>query len=149
MLDNSGRSDQMNKKMEHFHNVCRQTGMRITPQRTTIYKALIESKEHPSADMLCRKIRKSFPNISLDTVNRTLITLSKIGAAYVVEGSGDPKRFEGNLNAHQHFKCLKCRKIFDFHHKPFDKISVPAQISKKFTVLRKTVYFEGLCDKCQ
>ncbi len=31
---------------------------------------------------------------ALDTVNRTLLTLRDIGAAFVVEGCGDAKRFE-------------------------------------------------------
>jgi len=69
--------------------------------------------------------------------------------AFSVEGSGDVKRFEANLENHQHFKCIKCKKIIDFHHKPFDSISVPDSIGRKFIVLRKTVYFEGICDSCR
>jgi len=75
--------------------------------------------------------------------------LSEIGIAFVVEGSGDAKRFDGNLKKHQHFKCVKCKRIFDFHHKPFDNVQVPASIRKKFTVLRKTVYLEGICQFCR
>ncbi len=150
MLDNkkTGGSE-LKEQMELFHTKCRQANLRITPQRTTIYKTLIESKDHPSAEMLRRKIRRNFPNISLDTINRTLLTLRDIGAAYILEGSGDPKRFEGNLKTHQHFKCVKCRRIVDFRHKPFDNIKVPPILSKQFTVLRKTVYFEGICDRCR
>jgi Fur family peroxide stress response transcriptional regulator len=136
------------KKMVAFEARCREVGLKVTPQRMAIYKALIESKEHPSADVLYRKVRKVFPNISLDTVNRTLLTLAEVGAAFIVEGSGDVKRFDGCLETHQHFKCVKCRRIVDFHYKPFDNIPVPKSISKKFTVLRKTVYFEGICDLC-
>ena len=150
MLDNKQTSgSELKEQMELFHTRCRKANLRITPQRTTIYKALIESKDHPSAEMLRRKIRRNFPNISLDTINRTLLTLRDIGAAYVLEGSGDPKRFEANLKTHQHFKCVKCRRIIDFRHKPFDNINIPAILSKKFTILRKTVYIEGICDKCQ
>jgi len=99
--------------------------------------------------MLYEKVKTIFPSISLDTVNRTLLTLNEIGVAFVVEGSGDAKRFDGGLNEHQHFKCVKCKRIIDFHHKPFDNIKLPVEISKKFTVLRKTVYLEGLCDLCR
>lgn len=127
----------------------REAGLKVTPQRVAVYKALIKSKEHPSADMLWRKVKKTFPNISLDTVNRTLLTLAEIGVAFIVEGSGDVKRFDGRLENHQHFKCIKCKKIIDFHHKPFDNIPVPKSISKKYTVLKKTVYFEGICNSCR
>jgi len=134
--------------MNAFRVRCLKAGLRVTPQRMAVYKALIESKEHPSADMLWRKVRKAYPNISLDTVNRALLTLAEIGAAFIVEGSGDVKRFDGCLENHQHFKCIKCKKIIDFHHKPFDNIPVPKSIRAKYTVLKKTVYFEGICDLC-
>ena len=151
MLKSSGNrnSGGLKEKMDAFQARCREVGLKVTPQRMGVYKALIESKEHPSADMLYRKVRKIYPNISLDTVNRTLLTLAQVGAAFIVEGSGDVKRFDGCLETHQHFKCVKCRRIVDFHYKPFDNIPVPKSISKKFTVLRKTVYFEGICDLCR
>ena len=149
MLNSSSRnSGQLKEKMDAFRMRCRAAGLKVTPQRMAVYKVLIESKQHPAAEMVFRKVREAIPSISLDTVNRTLLTLSKIGAAFVVEGSGDAKRFDGNLESHQHFKCIKCKRIVDFHHWPFDNIEVPAGIKKKFTVLRKTVYFEGICDCC-
>ena len=142
-------SDKRRETRDEFRARCRKAGLKVTPQRVAVYKALIGSKEHPSADMLWRRVRKTHPNISLDTVNRTLLTLAEIGVAFIVEGSGDVKRFDGRLEAHQHFKCIKCKKIIDFHHKPFDNIPIPKSISKKYTVLKKTVYFEGICDLCR
>jgi Fur family peroxide stress response transcriptional regulator len=114
-----------------------------------VYKALVETSEHPSAETVFHRVRKTLPNISLDTVNRTLLTLSELGAAFVVEGSGDPKRYDGNLKSHQHFKCVKCKRIIDFYHKPFEHICTPGSIARRFAVLRKTVYFEGFCDLCK
>jgi Fur family peroxide stress response transcriptional regulator len=135
--------------MEAFRARCRETGLKVTPQRTAVYRALLETTEHPSAEAVFRQVREVFPSISLDTVNRTLLTLSDIGVAFVVEGSGDAKRFDANLKNHQHFKCLKCRQIIDFHHEPYDQIEVPENLAGRFTVLRKTVYLEGLCDVCR
>ncbi len=144
-----GRKAKLKEKMEAFRRMCREAGLKITPQRMAVYKVLIESKQHPSAEMVFRKVREVIPNISLDTVNRTLLTLAEIGAASTVEGTGDVKRFDGKLETHQHFKCIKCRRIFDFHYKPFDNIPVPKNISRRFTVLKKTVYLEGFCDACR
>ena len=141
--------DKLKEKMDAFQAKCRKAGLKITPQRMAVYKVLIESKQHPSAEVVFRKVREVLPNISLDTVNRTLLTLAEIGAALIVEGSGDVKRFDGKLETHQHFKCVKCKRIFDFHYKPFDNIAVPKSISRKFIVLKKTVYLEGICDSCR
>lgn len=135
-------------KMEAFRARCREAGLKVTPQRMTVYATLLASTDHPSADAVFREVRKIFPSISLDTVNRTLLTLNEIGAAFIVEGSGDAKRFDANLKTHQHFKCVKCRRIIDFRHEPFDQIDVPKDLRDKFTVLRMTVYLEGLCDRC-
>lgn len=139
----------MKSEVETFQKRCWQAGLKVTHQRMAVYKALIEADEHPSAEMVFRRVREVLPTISFDTVNRTLLTLSEIGAAFIVEGSGDVRRFDGNLQDHQHFKCIKCKRIVDFYHKPFDNISIPKRLSRRFTVLRKTVYLEGICDLCK
>lgn len=140
---------EVDEKIRCFTSLCRKIGLRVTPQRIEIYKELIKTDEHPSAEILHGKVKKTFPNISFDTVNRTLLTLNEIGAAFIVEGSGDVRRFDGGLEKHQHFKCTKCKRIVDFHHQPFDDIKVPASIGKRFTVLRKSIYLEGICDLCK
>lgn len=144
----NSKGREVQRKMGDFVSKCRQEGLRITPQRMAVYRALLESKEHPSAEMVFRKVKAVFPSVSLDTVNRTLLTLNEIGLAFIVEGSGDAKRFDANLEDHQHFKCIKCKRIIDFHHKPFDNIEVPKSIGENFIVLRRTVYVEGICDLC-
>jgi len=143
------KNSELNKKMDAFQARCRKAGLKVTPQRMAVYKVLLETKEHPSADMVFQEVRKVFPSISLDTVNRTLLTLSEIGIAFIVEGSGDAKRYDGNLDNHQHFKCVKCKRIIDFYHKSFDNIKVPKSIGGKFTILRKVIYLEGICDLCR
>ncbi len=137
------------EKLEFFRRVCRRQGLKVTPQRTAVYRALVESDAHPSAEIVFERVREVFPNISLDTVNRTLLTLHEVGLALAVEGSGDAKRFDGDTARHQHFKCVRCKRIIDFHHEPFDRISVPKSLAHKFMVLRTTVYVEGLCDRCR
>lgn len=141
-------SAELERKTGWFTELCRKTGLRVTPQRTAIYRELIKTDEHPSAEMLHARVRRIYPNISLDTVNRTLLTLSEIGAAIIVEGSGDARRFDGDVDMHQHFKCIKCKRVVDFCHEPFNNIAVPASIEGRFTVLRKSVYLEGICDLC-
>lgn len=140
---------EIDEKIRRFTALCRKTGLRVTPQRIEIYKQLINTDEHPSAEMLYEKVRKTFPSISFDTVNRTLLTLNDMGAAFIVEGSGNIRRFDGSMEKHQHFKCVKCKRIVDFKHKPFENIKLPANLGKKFKILKKAVYIEGICDLCE
>lgn len=132
-----------------FKKLCHKHGLKITPQRVAVYKELISSQKHPSASMIYRKIKNYFPNISLGTVNSTLLTFAKIGLVKVVGFSGEPKRFDPKLEPHHHFKCIKCGKIIDFYNNAYNTIKVPAEINKKYLVLEKKVHLEGLCDKCR
>jgi Fur family peroxide stress response transcriptional regulator len=136
------------QKIDIFERRCKEKGLRVTPQRLEVYRVLVQMHTHPTAEDVYLKVREQLHNISFDTVNRTLLTLTDIGAAFVVEGTGQPRRFDGGLEDHQHFRCIKCGKIVDFHHAPFDHINVPPELGSEYKILRKTVYFEGLCCDC-
>jgi len=147
ITSNLDNQDSIETKLEAFRIKCKSAGLKVTPQRVAVYKVLAQSCEHPSAEAVCREVHKDMPNVSLDTVNRTLLTLSEIGAAFTVEGTGDAKRYDANLEDHQHFKCLKCKKIIDIFDKDFGVIETPAVLTDTL-IMRKTVYFEGLCSSC-
>jgi Fur family transcriptional regulator, peroxide stress response regulator len=138
-----------NDMMDVFHQLSKGHGLKITPQRTIIYQELLKAKDHPTADDIYKRIVKKIPNISFDTVNRTLLTFSKIGITNVVEGYGQPKRYDPDMEIHHHFRCIQCKNIIDFHNKEFDNITVPEEIDKQFTVISKKVVLEGLCSKCR
>ena len=135
--------------LDRFYQKCKQHSLKITPQRTAVYKTLEASSSHPCADMIHKVLQKEFPNISLDTVNRTLITFSKVNIIDVVEGRGDPRRFDPNLDAHHHFHCLACNKIFDFHDTALDQITPSSDIAKKFIITGKKIVLKGYCDNCR
>lgn len=135
--------------LQKFETICKDFGLNITPQRMAIYQELISSDEHPSAVTIFNKIRKYYPNISLDTVNRTLLTFHEIGLAKLVEGSGDAKRFDPNLDPHHHFRCVKCGQIVDFENPVYDSLDVPDEINSKFVITAKIVHLEGVCDNCR
>lgn len=138
----------MELKLEDFEELCRRSGLRVTPQRMEVYKALMGTDTHPTAEEVYMQVRRQLHNISFDTVNRTLLTLAGIGAAFVVEGTGQPRRFDAGLDDHQHFRCIRCGRIIDFHHAPFNHIDVPAELQRNYKILRKAVYFEGVCPDC-
>ena len=138
-----------NARMDIYYRRSKEHGLKITPQRTAIYQELLKAKDHPSADIIYKRIVKKIPNISFDTVNRTLLTFSKIGIANIVEGYGQPKRYDPDMGIHHHFRCMQCNSIIDFHNKDYDNIAVPEDINRQFKVINKKVVLEGLCDKCR
>ena len=135
-------------KLADFEQCCRRHGLKVTPQRVAVYEALLEMDTHPTADEVHQKVKQQIPHISPDTVNRTLHTLSEIGAAFVVEGTGQPRRYDGGMEDHQHFLCIKCGRVIDFHYEPFNDLQVPDAVKGQFKILRTTVYLEGVCQAC-
>ena len=135
--------------MSEFMQLCHKADLRITPQRTAIYEMLISSDEHPSTNMVYEQIKKQFPNVSLDTVNRTLLTFAEIGLAEVVPTGGGAKRFDAAFKKHHHFLCVKCKKIIDFEFDGVENIKPPKEFGKGHIILRKELYLEGICQECK
>lgn len=136
-------------KREEFIRICKLHGLKITPQRMAIYEEVTGSSGHPSAEIIYRKIKRKYPGISFDTVNRTLLTFSDIGLLQIVEGYGEPKRFDANTQDHHHFRCLRCGSIIDVYHKRYDELEIPAEIETHHKVIRKRVVLEGICKQCR
>ena len=125
-----------------------ENGLKVTPQRTVIYAEFLRSKDHPSADVLYKRVKKALPNISFDTVYRTLLSFSEIGIAHIVEGSGEPKRFDPDTGNHHHFRCTRCGNIYDFRSEFYDNIEIPKELREDFKVYKKRVVLEGICKYC-
>lgn len=137
-----------NDRLSLFIKRCKHHNLKVTPQRIAIYKKLIELKNHPSADAMFQTVRRDFPNISFDTVNRTLLTFAEIGIVDVIEGHGRQRRFDPDMSCHHHFHCVKCKEIIDFNSDEYDNLEIPENIKRKFMVLSKRVVLNGICDKC-
>ena len=135
--------------MRKMEERCREHGLKLTPQRNVIYREICKSGKHPSADMVYQAVKKKLPNISFNTVNRTVMTFAEIGLLNIVEGYGEPKRYDPNIGSHHHFRCVKCNRIVDFHNEGYDHLTVPDDIGKQYSVVNKRVVLEGLCDKCR
>ena len=141
--------DKIEKDLQLFKSKCKEFNLRITPQRPAIYKALKDDCSHPSTDSVFKKIKTIFPNISFDTVHRTLLTFVDIGVVRIAESYTRRKRFDPYIESHHHLSCIKCGKIIDFENKDFDELKIPINIKKNYKVLGKRVVLECICDKCR
>jgi Fur family peroxide stress response transcriptional regulator len=131
-----------------FIETCRTHHLKVTPQRMAIYRELIHSTEHPSVDAMFQTVKKEFPNISYDTVSRTMLTFAETGMVDLVEVYGGAKRFDPNVANHHHLHCVSCGKIFDFHNDQYNNLDIPDDVRQRFRVLSSRVVLKGICDKC-
>ena len=127
---------------------CQIHNLKVTPQRMAIYRELLKSKAHPTVDAMFQTVKKEFPNISYDTISRTLQTFAEFGIADLVEVYGGPKRYDSNLTNHHHLHCVSCGKILDFQNDKYDNLDIPDEVRQRFTVLSSRVVLKGRCEKC-
>jgi Fur family transcriptional regulator, peroxide stress response regulator len=135
--------------MTRLRNKCREHGLRVTHQKVMIYKKLLKSLDHPSPEQIFTRLKRAFPEMSFDTIYRTLSTFDGIGLVNLVEGYGTARRFDPKLEKHHHFRCRKCGTIIDFTSDYYDKIDIPKDISKDCEILKLRVTIEGYCKKCR
>jgi Fur family peroxide stress response transcriptional regulator len=139
----------LNLTMEQFIQRCKENELKITPQRITIFQELSKTQGHPTTEKIYKAVKKRFPGISFDTVNRTLLTFAELAIVNIVEGTGDPKRFDTNPEPHHHFRCIRCDLLEDFTFKGYDNLNIPRDLSRRFKIINKRVVLEGLCEKCK
>ncbi len=142
------QNQDVDHRVPHFIDTCRRHRLKITPQRVAIYRALLQSDLHPTADRMYQTVREEYPSISFDTVNRTLLTFAGLGLVDVVEVFGGPKRFDPNTDDHHHVHCMACGQIIDFANESYTRLEVPAMIARKFKVISKRVVLKGYCLAC-
>jgi len=136
------------EQIDFFTKKCKQHNLKVTPQRVSIYKAIIQSSIHPTTEEIFQFVKNEFNNITFDTVNRTLLTFSQIGLINVIESYKGARRFDPLLEIHHHFHCIKCGKVLDFENKEYDRLKIDKRIQKRFKILNKRVVLSGYCEEC-
>ena len=138
----------MAEQLSDFESSCRNSGLKVTHQRLEIFRELLTSMDHPTADILHQRIRNKLPTVSLDTVYRTLATLADCGLINRVDTSESLARFEAGQVRHHHLICRRCGDIKDFTWPLVDKASLPDDISSWGEINDKRLVAYGVCRKC-
>lgn len=134
--------------MAHFETTCRVHGLKVTHQRLEIYRGLVQSTEHPSAEALHKMLAERMPTLSLDTVYRTLATFEELGLVKRVETMASQARFEAVIEQHHHFFCDQCGQLVDFHWHSFDSMGLPEALQGIGKIRDKNVVVHGVCKQC-
>ncbi len=137
------------KERKRFEADCRRAGLRLTPQRREIYRELAEAADHPSAEVLHGRLRERIPNLSLDTVYRTLGTFARTGLIHRVETGESQARFEVIHRRHHHLICRQCLEITDFQWPSLDEISIPAELRRWGEIDSRNLVVYGICRRCR
>ncbi len=93
---------------------------RNTRQREVILAELCKLTSHPTAVGLHEIVKLRLPKISLGTVYRNLELLRKMGAVRKLQFSEAEARFDGNVEPHDHVRCIRCGRVDDVHGSPLE-----------------------------
>jgi len=134
------------KRLERLQNACRDSGLRMTHQRMEVFREVAQTSEHPDAEIIFRRVRERMPNISHDTVYRTLASLEEMGLVNRVDPVCSRARYDANSEVHHHFVCVACGAIIDVYIQ--EKIPLPEGIDNLGSAESVHIQIRGICHQC-
>jgi Fur family transcriptional regulator, stress-responsive regulator len=132
---------------EELTQVFRERGLKVTPQRQCIFRALHGSEVHPTAEWVHAAVIREMPTVSLRTVYQTLHDLAAMGEIQQIDLGTGAIRFDPTVVAHHHLVCEGCGKVRDLYA-DFGSVQVPEGDEAGFTITGAEVVFRGRCDAC-
>ncbi len=136
-------------RMSEFARRCKQSGLATTHQRTVIYRVLVESRDHPSPELVYERVAREIPEISRATVYKNIHTFIEAGMLREVSELHQTNRLDANLERHHHLICTRCRKVVDFQDDQLDSIRASKTEPDGFQVTEYRVEARGLCPACK
>lgn len=123
--------------------------MKYSKQRDLILDYIVNSSEHPTAEMVYKHVKKTIPNISLGTVYRNLKVLCENNMIRKIVDVNKIDRFDNVKNNHCHLQCLKCHKLIDIDEHLSNEASALIQTTTKHDIVSHQMMFIGICNDCK
>jgi Fur family peroxide stress response transcriptional regulator len=136
------------QQLEHLKKICEQEGIKLTHQRLEIFRELMAVCDHPSAELIHKKLQKKLPTLAIDTVYRTLATFDELGIVKKLHFMGERTLFDANLEQHHHFICTRCKAVQDIYWPDFDQAKLPETVGHVGSVQSRHLELHGLCNRC-
>lgn len=147
-MNNSNRAFN-NKKIQQMEATCRARGLSLTHQRRALLEALIQRKDHPTADQLFDNLKEHIKGLSRTTVYRILETFVRVGLVVKISSPQAKARFDANTCRHHHISCVECGEVADLVLTNFDLPELPESHPSGYRLYDYSITFSGLCPRCQ
>jgi Fur family transcriptional regulator, peroxide stress response regulator len=112
-----------------------------------VFDVVAESHDHPTAEQIFERAKKSNPEISFATVYNCLSLLVECGLVRQVILDRAPVRFCPNMREHWHFYCEQCGEVLDIDV-PKEDAFAAGKLPRDFTVSHVDVALRGKCSRC-
>ena len=136
--------------LDEFRSRCKEQGLAFTHQRQVIYEAIVDSREHPTPELIYEQVRLRIPSISLGTIYKNVKTFLDSGVLKEVTLHHGSLRLESNMTPHHHLVCSSCKAIFDIEESAVEPVQLPkAGLPEGFSIRQCRVEYVGVCRSCQ
>ena len=122
--------------------------MRYSKQRESILQTVLESNEHPTANMVYASLKEAFPKLSLGTVYRDLNQLAEAGRLKRIPLPDGSCRYDGTIATHSHIVCQDCGEVADVMVPPLEELKQAVSQETDFTLTTYDLVMRGVCKKC-
>ena len=143
-------TDLRTQALDDFRRRCKEQGLAFTFQRQVIYEAVVDSRTHPTPELIYEQVRQRIPSISLGTIYKNVNTFLDSGVLKEVTLHHGSLRLESNMTPHHHLVCSSCKAIFDIEESAVEPVQLPArEVPAGFSIKQCRVEFVGECKSCQ
>ena len=137
------------QRLDRFVAAHRERGLPVTTQRRAVFEAILDRRDHPTAEQVYRAVRAGLPQISRMTVHRILGTFVSLGLLSKTCHPGSSARFDPKLHQHHHLVCLDCGHIIDLEDPRLNQLPWPDVGESGFQIQDYHVHFRGRCARCR
>ena len=133
---------------ERLVSKLRDRGLRVTPQRIVIHRALCSESRHMTAEQALASVSEVLPGTSLPTVYSTLELLETLGLVRRVGTGNGAVVFDSRVEPHAHTVCRRCGAMADLEGTVAADDALTRASATGFVPDHAQLVVWGLCPDC-
>lgn len=126
----------------------RARGARITTARRAVAAALVEHRQHPTADDVAASVQASCPDVAHSTIYRILAEMEQAGIVVHVHLGHSSAVYHLADQGHSHLSCDRCGTIVEVPAELVDSMAELILRRLAFTAAFHHFSITGVCADC-
>ncbi|MEZ4457709.1 MAG: Fur family transcriptional regulator [Gemmatimonadales bacterium] len=137
--------------VERFRRYLRDRRLPVTRQRIAVAEMLLASDDHPSVDVLRRRLEERGDRVGMATLYRSVEALVKSGLVRERDFGEGFKRYEPARESaeHAHLVCDRCGSVVEFGPDRLERMLRLTADEHHFQYDRHRVEIHGVCESCR
>jgi len=109
-------------KTDELINRLKERGLKVTPQRLIVLKALVDNDTHPNAESIIKIVRKKHPAISVGTIYNILDKFVEKDIISKLQTDNSVMRYDPLVFEHHHIYMKNSDKVVDYFDDNLSKL---------------------------